>query len=39
VCDSVEQKEEIIVAGGMTWNHGVAAKLMEDSSSPYYMEV
>jgi hypothetical protein len=39
VCDSVEQKEEITVAGGVTWSQGVAAKLMEDNSSVEYMEV
>jgi hypothetical protein len=39
VCDSVEQEEEITVAGGVAWRLGVAVELMEDSSSPEYMEV
>jgi hypothetical protein len=39
VCDSVEQEEGIIVAGGVTWRLGVAVELMEDSSSPEYMKV
>jgi hypothetical protein len=39
VCDSVEQKEGNIVADGSTWRVWVAVELMEDSSSPEYMEV
>jgi hypothetical protein len=39
VCDSVEQKEGTIVAGGVAWRLGVAVELMEDSSSPELMEV
>jgi hypothetical protein len=39
VCDSVEQEEGTIVAGGVTWRLGVAVELMEDNSSPEYMEV
>jgi hypothetical protein len=37
--DSVEQEEGTIVAGGVTWRLVVAVELMEDSSSPEYMEV
>jgi hypothetical protein len=39
VCDSIEQEEGITVAGGVVWRLGVAVELMEDSSSPEYMEV
>jgi hypothetical protein len=39
VCDSVEQEEGTIVAGRVAWRLGVAVELMEDSSSPEYMEV
>ena len=33
------REEGTTVAGGVTWSLGVAAKLMEDNSSPEYMEV
>jgi hypothetical protein len=39
MCDSVERKEETIVAGGLTWRQGVELDLMEDILSPKYMEV
>jgi hypothetical protein len=34
-----QQEEGTIVAGGFAWRLGVAVELMEDSSSPEYMEV
>jgi hypothetical protein len=37
VCDSIEQEEGTIVAGGVAWRLGVAVEIMEDSSSPEYM--
>jgi hypothetical protein len=39
VCDSVEQEEGTIVTGGVAWRLEVAVELMEESSSPEYMEV
>jgi hypothetical protein len=39
VCDSVEQEEWTIVAGGGMRRLELTVKLMEDNSSPEYMEV
>jgi hypothetical protein len=39
VCDSVEQEEGTIVAGGVAWRLRVAVELMEDSSSPENMKI
>jgi hypothetical protein len=39
VRDIVERDAGTIVASGVTWRLGVAVDLMEDSSSPKYMEV
>jgi hypothetical protein len=38
VCDSVEQEEGTIFAGGVVWRLGVAVELMEDKSSSEYMQ-
>jgi hypothetical protein len=39
VCDGVEREEGTTIAGGVTWRMGVAVELMEDNSSPEYIEL